>query len=209
MEKQTMLVTQGLNELKLLDARIHGVIGNSTFVTSAKTVETKVTPNMTKDEFRDKARANYQSIIDLISRRASIKAAIVESNAKTTVDINGEIMTVAAAIEIKNSIEYEQSLLISITNDLNGATANMNSKNSRLEEEIDHLISIEVGKDKKAVDEGFEAITNYKRKNGEYSLIDPLNAQEIIDELRKKTEGFLSQVDSVLQISNCITTIEI
>lgn len=49
MEK--LLVTQALNELKLLDNRIINEIARSKFVTSAKTVESKITPYLTKEEF--------------------------------------------------------------------------------------------------------------------------------------------------------------
>ena len=46
------------------------------------------------------------------------------------------------------------------------------------------------------------------RQNGEYSLVDPLRVQDIIEKLGDEISGFKSNVDAVLQISNCITYIE-
>ena len=46
------------------------------------------------------------------------------------------------------------------------------------------------------------------RTNGEYSLVDPLKIEEVIEKLDNEISGFKSNVDSVLQISNCITSIE-
>lgn len=204
-----MLVTEGLNELKLLDSRIRSGINGAHFVASAKTVEKKVTPNVTKEEFIANAEASYQSITDLINRRAAIKAAIVSSNAETMVEVNGENMTVATAIEMKNSIEYEKGLLNAMKNNLSDATARMNSSNARLEMDLDEKTNALLGKDGKTKREDFAPLIASLRADGEYSLVDPLNAQEKIDALSERIEGFLSQVDSVLQISNCITQIEL
>ena len=121
MEKEKMLVTKALNELKLLDERIRKEIMNSSFVATAKIVEKKVTPNCTKDEFNAKAKATFQSINDLMDRRARIKAAVVASNAVTKLQINGTEMTVAEAIELKTSITYQVQLLNTMTAQLNNA----------------------------------------------------------------------------------------
>ena len=54
----------------------------------------------------------------------------------------------------------------------------------------------------------FKEITDPMRTNGEYSLVDPLKIEEVIEKLDNEISGFKSNVDSVLQISNCITSIE-
>ena len=102
MEK--MLVTQALNELKLLDSRIEDATNNAIFVIAAKKNEKKVNPNLTKEDFEIRSKAFYQSIMDLIERRKKIKAAIVASNAVTKVTVHDEEMTVAEAIERKSTI---------------------------------------------------------------------------------------------------------
>ena len=109
MEK--MLVTKGLNELKLLDSRIHRKIEEGEFVGAAKVSVPNINGKMTKEAFKANAKADYQSIVDLIKRRNAIKAAIIQSNAITVVEVAGKRMTVAEAIDKKSAIEYEKTLL--------------------------------------------------------------------------------------------------
>lgn len=208
MEK--MLVTQALNELKTLDARITRAINNAAFVSAAKICEKNVTSNMSKEDFNNRAKADLQSIEDLIERRKNIKAAVVASNAITNVDIAGVTMTVAAAIERKTSIEYEQSLLKQMKNQYNNSAAIVGRKNTEMEIAIERLVNTAFGKDSKTTikPEDYSTIADPYKKSNEYGLVDPIN---IADEITKRTDeldAFLSEVDSVLQISNCTTYIE-
>lgn len=206
MEK--MLVTQGLNELKLLDQRIQRETRQAIFVSSAKTIEKKVTPNMTKEDFCDRAKSSYQSLMDLIKRRSAIKAAIVASNAVTNVMIGEEEMTVADAIERKSSIEYEEGVLQVMKNQLEKAKSTMNTQNVLMQDKIDKNIETMLGKEGKAKDEDLKSMMDMFREANQWSLVDPLLIEDKITELSSKIEVFKSEVDSALQISNCITWIE-
>lgn len=207
MEK--MLVTQALNELKLLDSRIEDATNNAIFVIAAKKNEKKVNPNLTKEDFEIRSKASYQSIMDLIERRKKIKAAIVASNAMTKVTVHGEEMTVAEAIERKSTISYETDLLSRMQNQWNAQNREMNLQNVRMEEKIDRYIETFVGKDtSKAKDNELAAMIEPMRVAGEYSLVDPLSLEKKITDLDDYIKGFRSEVDAVLQISNCTTWIE-
>lgn len=206
MEK--MLVTQALNELKLLDSRIGKEISRSRFIAAAKTSEKKVIPNLSKEDFSKNAKASYQSICDLLARRAAIKAAVVASNAITKVTVNGEEMTVADAIERKTSIEYEKDLLISMKNQLERETSQVNTQNILMENKIDKNIETMLGKDGKTKDEDLDSFMKVFRTANQWSLVDPLGLNDLINELNDRITGFESEVDSALQISNCITWIE-
>lgn len=207
MEK--MLVTQALNELKLLDDRINKAINDAVLVIAAKRSEKKVTPNLTKEEFEIRAKAGYQSILDLIERRKKIKAAVVTSNAVTEVTVHGEEMTVAEAIERKSTIDYEISLLRQMQGQWGAQNREMNMQNIRMEERIDKYIETFVGKDtSKAKDNELEAMIKPMRESGEYALVDPLSIEKKIADLDDYIKGFRSEVDAILQISNCTTYIE-
>lgn len=206
MEK--MLVTQALNELKLLDSRIKKEIKGTIFVTAAKTVEKKVNTYTTKEEFSQSATSGYQSVTDLIDRRARIKAAVVASNAVTKVTINNETMTVAEAIEFKSSIEYEVTMLNTLQAQLGRAESAAAQQNSALEDRIDNYIEAMMGKEAKGKKDDYTEMIEPIREANEYSLVDPLKVKDKIEKLEKKIDGFKSEVDSVLQISNCITWIE-
>lgn len=207
MEK--MLVTQALNELKLLDDRINKAINDAVLVIAAKRSEKKVNPNLTKEEFEIRAKAGYQSVLDLIERRKKIKAAVVTSNAMTKVIVHGEEMTVAEAIERKSTIDYEISLLRQMQSQWGVQNREMNMQNMRMEEKIDKYIETFVGKDtSKAKDNELEAMIKPMRESGEYVLVDPLSIEKKIADLDDYIKGFRSEVDAVLQISNCNTYIE-
>lgn len=209
MEKEKMLVTKALNELKLLDSRIKREIDNGGFVAAAKTAETKVAPSITKEAFEKSAKASYQSVLDLIERRSKIKAGIVASNAYTEVTINEETMTVAKAIELKTSIEYEMRLLRVLKRQFENAKAESGRQNLLLEERIDKYLEVMLGKEGKTKKEDYPEMIEPIRTSGEYSLVDPLNIEEKITLLENRIEGFKSEVDAVLQVSNCVTWIEI
>lgn len=206
MEK--LLVTQALNELKLLDSRIVNEICKSKFVASAKTVEKNITPYCSKENFITKAKSSFDSINALIERKSKIKAAVIASNATTKVEINGVTMTVAEALELKTSIGYKQDMLTDMKAQLASAKSEMEKKNLDLERKIDNILETMVSKDAKTKKDDFKEITDPMRTNGEYSLVDPLRIEDVIEKLENEIEGFKSNVDSVLQISNCITTIE-
>lgn len=208
MEK--MLVTQGLNELKTISSRIERAIGNAKFVAAAKKSEKNVAPSLTKDEFIEKAKASFQSIEDLINRREKIKAAIVQSNAETLVEVCGETMTVAKAIELKSFIEFRKMLLDQMRDQLYRSTATMNNNNSMMETKIDSLVATAFGKESKTnvKPEDYSSIADPYRNANEWALVDPLKIEDKIHQEEEYINEFVSTVDSVLQISNCVTFIE-
>ena len=208
MEK--MLVTQALNELKTLDSRIMRAIQNASFVTSAKICEKNVTSNMSKENFNSKAKADLQSIDDLINRRKNIKSAIVASNAVTMVKVADVEMTRAAAIERKTSIEYEKTLLRQMKNQYTSAKQNVDYKNAKMEESIEKLVNTAYGKDNKTniKPEDHASIADPYRAKEEYGLVDPIDILTEITKREEEIDAFISEVDSALQISNCTTYIE-
>lgn len=196
--------------MKTLDSRIMRAINSATFVTSAKICEKNVTSNMSKEDFNKNAKADLQSIDDLINRRKNIKAAIVASNAVTMVTVAGVEMTVAAAIERKTSIEYERSLLRQMKNQYLTSQQKVDAKNTEMEAAIERLVATAFGKDSKTniKSDDYSAIADpYKEKN-EWALVDPIDVLNQITKREEEIDDFLSSVDSQLQISNCTVYIE-
>ena len=209
MEK--MLVTRGLNELKLLDNRIRRKIGDSEFVSYAKVSVPNVSGKISKEAFKANAKAEYQSISDLIKRRNIIKSAIIKSNAITMVSIASESMTVAEAIDKKTSIEYEKSLLSVLNREYTTASECIDRFNEKVDESIEQLLNTAYGKEgKEKITQGsYDAIAEPYRKANEYGLVDALEVQKLIKTMKDTIESFESEVDTALQISNSITLIEI
>ena len=83
---EKMLVTQALDERDLLVKKISDKIAKASFIDTIKPNEEKVyAKRIAKDEYAKESEATYQQILDLIERFQKIDAAIVDSNAKTTV----------------------------------------------------------------------------------------------------------------------------
>jgi len=207
----TMLVTQGLNELKLLDERIKKEIDSLEAVAVAKKSNTNITTNLSKADFCKNEKAKMQSVLDLIERRSKIKSAIVHSNAVTNVTIAGKTYTVAEAIERKNSIIYEELLTRQLNAKCRNAEMDVTHKNNEVETQIVAMVNNYYGKDSKVKisDDDYTSLANPYREKNEFELVDPLNARETAKDINDRVQEFLSEVDSALQISNCTTTIEI
>lgn len=208
---EQILVTKGLNELKLLDSRINRKIEEGEFVGAAKVSAVNINGKITKESFKANAKASYASIVDLIKRRTEIKSAIIKSNAKTMVRIAGKDMTVAEAIDRKSSIQYEKSLLNSLTEQYNMAIYDVNTHNEEVDESIEQLLITAYGKEgkEKITEASFNAIANPYREANEYGLVDVLEIDKLIKKMQDDIEAFESEVDTCLQISNSTTFIEI
>ena len=164
-----------------------------------------------KEDFEDRAKASYQSVTDLIANRNTLKSAVVKSNAVTEVTVDDKVMTVAEAIERKNSIEYDETLLNEMKRQYANATATVDKENKKVDAKVDDLLTTLVGKDsdKKLNKEDQEAVEKPYREKNEFEFIDPLGLYEKIQALEADIDGFKSNVDTVLVLSNATTFIEV
>ena len=120
-------------------------------------------------------------------------------------------MTVAEAIERKNSIEYEETLLSEMKRQYANASELVNKENKKVDNKVDELLATLIGKDsdKKISKEDQEAIEKPYRDKNEFELIDPIEIYDKIVKLEEEIDNFKSQVDTQLVISNAITKIAI
>lgn len=204
-----MTIAKGLIELKLLDKRIEKAIEDVAFC-QHRIGEDEIKGYKSVQEYESIVRGKEQSILDLINRRTSIKSAIVESNAKTKVTIAGEKMTRADAIERRNhSIVYEKTLLEKMKRDLARSVSSIEADNARAKERLDRQIEIMIGKDGKVKPEETQSTTDMFWKHNRSELVDPIGVREKIEKLEKRIDDFESEVDTVLNESNVLTSISI
>ena len=203
-------ITEALNELKLYDSKILKAITNAKLVGAAKKSSDKVGV-FKKEDFEDRAKASYQSVTDLIANRNVLKSAIVKSNAVTEVTVNGKTMTVAEAIERKNSIDYDETFLTEMKKQYAHATDTVTKENKKVDNKVDELLATLIGKDssKDISKESQEAIEKPYRAKNEYEFIDPIGLLDKIEILEAEIDGFKSEVDTRLAVTNSITMIEI
>jgi len=203
-----MSVTQGLAELKLLDKRINKEI-TYVFWAQISTKKNKV------DEVALKkiAQAEYQSYMDLVKRRDTIKRAIVLSNAQTPVSIGTGpkkwVGTVAEAIEHKSSLTYKKSLLAKMKACIASVDAEYEKATEAVEKRLDALLSSELGKDVKTNPETIAALTSSFMENNKVELVDPMDLKKMTKDLEDEIDSFESNVDWVLSEANGKTMITV
>lgn len=204
-------ITRALSELKLLSSRIDRAINESSFIIAYKKSSKKVNNIDTPDEFSNKAKADYQSINDLIERRRQIKSAIVGSNAKTNVTIAGKEMSVAEAIERKSSIVYEINLLASMEKQYTNVLVTAQRNNELVQGKLDDLLNNTLGKEnrQKAIIDEVEAISKPYLEQNQYDVLDVLKLGDKIKTLKDNIDLFNMEVDFILSESNTLTKIEI
>ena len=210
MQTKRMTITEGLVELKLYDSKINKAIVEANFI-SAKKKKDKRIGRLSQEEFEKRASESYQSIIQMMANRNAIKRAIVLSNATTEVEIAGDKMTVAEAIEKRNLNVSMTNLLKKMYGQLLDVDAIISTENRKLDDQIEKLLISYYGKDaaKKVSKEDYDNIANPYREANECIVVDPLNLQKIYDELDQKNQAFMSSVDTALSVSNATTFIEV
>jgi hypothetical protein len=204
MSSGSISISQALAELKLLRKRIQNAIQQSTLIVLKKKRDL-----LDVGRFTVEAQASYQSYKDLLARYNTIKAAIVQSNAHTTVSIADVTYTVADAVERKKTIALEKDMLTRMQHQYEMVqqeyTNHVTSENTRVE----RLIQTELGKDSKTNVEVITQLSETFLAQNRAEIVDPLSLAKEITALNKNIEDFETKVDWVLSESNGKTTISV
>lgn len=199
-------ITRALAEVKSLNDRIEKATRQSVFATV--TVGGKTTNGQDLQTATNQLRANLQSVQDLIARRQAVKAAIIRSNAVTTVTINGKTLTVAEAIERKGAIDKERTLQAVLQQQLGQVRSVVERNNTQMQGRIDTMIQAAVGKERKATEEELEAISKPYTSSNITAPLDPNGLEAVIHKMEEDINGFLFEVDFALSEANAKTLIE-
>ena len=210
MEKEEMTIHRALAELKMIDAKIDKAI-DSIDPTGVMQKDKLVNGLYIKADFEKDAKAKYQSVNDLIKRKNKIKSAIVKANGKTFVTIADKKMTIADAINLKASIEFNKKLISVILAKHNSIKAKFVLENEKINKVGLDNAKIMIGKQGddsvKATDEDVKLMIDPFVKRNEYHLIDPLDVDNLVPELQDEVDEFEVNVDSALSEVNAITKI--
>lgn len=202
-----MSLTRVLNEIKLLDKKIHQASVKPFLMYS---VGGK--PNTgfeTVKDMENMAEANYKSVTDLISRRNKLKGLLTEANATTKVTIAGDEMTIAQAIDRKSSISLEVNLLNQMNAQLANNVSIVDNGNAQVQQNVDRLLEASFGRDKKITEAESDAITKPYETKHKFALVDKINIRDKIDKLSEKITEFQNEVDFTLSEVNARTVIEV
>lgn len=209
MNTEKMTVHRALAELKTLDSRIQKEIVKTAFCFANKHSNTKVV-GVEIESYVNTMKNQYASIKSLINRRNAMKRAVVLSNAKTEVVINGQTYVVAEAIEMKNhGMDNFVLLRDAMMQDYNKAMEIINTQNgTQLENKADVYVMGLYGSKEKVTGSEADATRKAYIDANTYDLVDPFKIQNCMKELQDKIDGFMSEIDAALSVSNAITEIE-
>ncbi|WP_342533451.1 hypothetical protein MHB40_21620 [Lysinibacillus sp. FSL K6-0057] len=207
-EMKKLSIHRALTELKMLNLRIEAATNEVSAVVANRKSNCKIN-GVDIHEYEKQMQASYDKVVGLMSYRNKIKALVVQSNANTKVMVGKEEMTVAEAIERKQSIQYEKNLLEIIQHQHRSAINTVAKENDALPGKLEtYLINILGNKDKQSPEE-VKLHTETFMKRNEFEIIDPLNAKQQIERLSNRIEEFETEVDAVLSESNATTFIEV
>lgn len=159
-------------------------------------------------EFTAKAESQIQSLTDMLNTRDALKAAIIQSNAVTTITIGGKEVTVAQAIEQKRSVVLRQNLLAKVKSQVNLGNALLVKRTAEFEGGLSVKLDTLLGRDRATKGEDVEGITKPLRERGEPSLLDPVGMVAYSEKLDAEIDDFLTEVDFALSESNARTEVE-
>jgi len=206
MTSRGITITRALVELKTLEDRIKKA---SDFEFVRVSYPDKGSNPGGDEQFKTNCQRTFQSISDLIKYRASLKGAIVRSNAETKVSIADVEYTVAEAIERKNSIKYEKSFIASLKTQLRNAIHQRDAHNTSADSRLERMLTAELGKDKRTDPEIIRSLTEGYRKANMAVLNDPLDLAIVIEKMEESISTFEAEVDITLSESNSRTTITV
>lgn len=211
MTTEKMTVHKALAELKLLDDRIERAIAEGIYCVANKHSNDKI-GGISLDDYIKTMQGRYDKATDLISRRKAIKRAVVLSNAVTKVSVAGVEYTVAEAIEMKNhGVEFDKLLMNAMNIQYKNAQMHIKQENGKdLEERAEQYVTAIYGqKEGKTNTADIEKVKSDFLTANQYELVDPLHVLGKIEDLEKKINDFMSDVDSALSVSNALTEITI
>lgn len=206
-------ITRALTEVKHLSDRINRAAAEP-FVGLAKGRDNRKvcvnSPSSSIAEVTAQLTGNLQAVTDMVNRREKLKRLIINSNANTTVVINGDSMSVAEAIEKKASVDFKKTLLAQLRAQYTNAARRVETENVKLMQEVDNAVQQAYGNDKGKVEaDQYDAVAKPRMDHSQFSMIDPNKAEQLIKALDDEITGFLQDVDFVLSESNARTSIEV
>lgn len=199
-------IARAIVELKTLNSRINKITLDTQWII----IKTKnKNSNYGEDDFGKLILAEFQSLNDLIVRRDKVKNAIMYSNSITKVEVGGNVMTVAQAIEYKKTIEYKKNLLGVLKRQRQAVTIEFESHKQRVQNKIDENIKVICGKDSKPDESVIKSVSDGITKGDPIEIYDPICLDKTIKELETSIEDFTANVDYVLSESNALTVITV
>ena len=208
-----MTVTQALRERKVLKDRITSAIHEGVYVSVVEGESLKPSNKAykTANDLVSQIQGSTDKVEALIKRYNHIVDALIRSNAITTVTVAGETMTVAAAIERRNSHSMTQMFLQTIGQQYAAVAREVDSKQRSLNVQIENRVANNKTESMDAAQVAQLVEDSKKVLEKEYlpQIFDPSKNAENLQVRRDRAEKFSDELETQLNIINATTMIEI
>ena len=213
MVKEKMTVHQALCEIKVAEKKITKFLDELSCIGCKKANADKLC-GISIEEFCDREKRNYQSVVDQIKRLNALKSAVNHYNATTTITVGGEVYSIASAVYMmQHGIDIEKRLIKKLSDSYNYAVrlaqiANGDTLDEAAERAAQIVFSTDKGEKAKSTEKYLSFIADYKKEN-QTELVDPLGIKEEIAKRQERVDTFEANVDAAIQVSNATNVIEV
>lgn len=202
-----MTITRALSKLKTLDTRLTTLKATDLFTHKVGSRLTGTTLN--ENQFAKTAQSVWDEYNSLSDARIAIKSAITQANSETEVIVNGEVMSIASAVDKKHFYPKLLAELTGVVNAYSLMSRHVEKHNQAVSERLDKMIESLVGKDKKMSDGELEAVSKPFLAQNEANIVDPFDVYEKTKQKIVAINAFLAEVDFVLSEANAKTEIDV
>ena len=203
---ETLTLHRALAEIKMLQKRITGKIEDLVVVGNKK--RDGLVYNKTLEDFNSDAKADFQSIEDLIKRKNHIKSLIVIKNSETMVKIGDEEMSISDAITKKEAILFQEALLQDLKQQYSRERSLVERHNAQVDANALKLAETALNKENVNLeDTDVSVVVKPYLESNTLTVVDPLDVEKKIKSLEENIDVFKAEVDAVLSEANATTLI--
>lgn len=207
-----MSLTRILARLKVLKKRIPELIKNSTTIQLTKGEGVKkrlIGVSRSINDTEIKLKVDHQKLMDLQDEFYRLNSRLLLANSTTFVEVSGDKMTIAEAVNKKNTIIYKKQHLARLRHEFVTLSNFIDKENDKLKADTDTAILHAYGSDTKVEEAQYEAIAEPRRRDHFCKLLDPVGIEKAIEKLENEINGFEEEIDYVLSEVNALTKIEV
>ena len=211
---ETMKITEALDERDFLRKKIYESIRKVKLIAVKRKKDPKTKDGIDPAVFTNRAKSEYQSITDMISRYRKINAAIIESNANTMITLkSGITMSRADAISKRKEMrsrdeDLEFFLLDTMAKQITDSQKEFAILTKRADDSTENYKNNLSSKDRELTTKEIEAAKILTAE--EYpEMLDPIDIQQRYKDRFDKYNTLVKELDTAIKISNASTSIEI
>ena len=228
MVTETMNIRTAQDEKKILDKKIGKAFEQFCPVVAVSAISAYV-GSFSKEEYSNKVQSDYQSLNDLIKRREAIVKAIMDANIENKVKVRKftgldslsklatelteedyEEITIANAIARKKYFEASLCVYIDkVENKINAHLKDFKKAKENAAAHVDKLVNERFAGQQNVSQDARERAVKTESERFEIFLINPLNAEEVVNQADEAILDYIKELNSSLSRITEITEVTV